>query len=788
MNRVRTLLASIVIAVLVVVLALGSSSEPRPAIGARVLPSGGATTPAASTSATSSSFDPAKYVNPFVGTAAGGENYGTGGGAGNTFPGADVPFGMVQWSPDTSPTQPGGYVYGGNLITGFSLTHLSGAGCPAYGDFPFLPATGRVERSPGDTWESYAGFLEHSAESASPGYYSIQMQPSGVRAELTVTQRAGFGRFTYPRTRDALMLVNADGSANGSTNPSVEIIGDRELAGTVTSGHFCDSPGTYTVHFYARFDRAFSSYGVWSGSRLYRGERAVAGERSGAYVGFDTRSNPRVQMKVGLSFVSRDNARLNLDREEPGWSFDVVRRAARASWNRLLGEVRVSGGTEDQRQIFYTALYHALLQPNVFSDANGQYVGFDGRVHVARGYTQYANFSGWDIYRSEVQLLALLAPKQTSDMMQSLVSDAREGGWLPKWGLANDYTGVMVGDPADAIIASAYAFGARDFDARAALGYMLKGATRTGHGQGWYVERPGLEEYLRLGYVPSGTEGVWGSAATTLEYTTADFAIAQLARRLGDMATYREYARRAGNWRNLFNPTTGYIEPRDASGSFPRSYDPASTTEFVEGNGAQYTWMVPYDLAGLFRAMGGREVAARRLNAFFRELNAGPERPYAFLGNEPTFETPWEYDYAGVPWLTQKVVRRAANELFGTGPSGPVGNDDLGASSSWYVWAALGLYPEVPGTSDLVIGSPLFPEAQISLPHGKEIVIRARGAGSTAPYVRSLRVDGKAYDRSWIPGSKLLGGGRLDFVLATRPNRSWATAPGSLPPSYPNGR
>jgi predicted alpha-1,2-mannosidase len=384
-------------------------------------------------------------------------------------------------------------------------------------------------------------------------------------------------------------------------------------------------------------------------------------------------------------------------------------------------------------------------------------------VHLARGYTQYANFSGWDIYRSEVQLLAWLAPRQTGDMMQSLVADAEQGGWLPKWPVANDYTGEMDGDSADPIIADAYAFGARRFAARAALRLMLKGASRPGHGPTGYQERPQLADYLRFGYVPPATGG-WGAAAQTLEYAVDDFSIAQLAGALGDGATAGVYRRRAQNWRNLFNPATGFVEPRFAGGSFPAAFDPRAMAGFVEGNAWQYTWMAPQDLPGLFHLMGGDRAAVARLDRFFTHLQAGPEAPYAWAGNEPGLEVPWEYDFAGAPERTQAVVRTILTSVYADTPAGLPGNDDLGEMSSWYVWAAMGLYPEIPGAAGLALSSPLFPRITVRWSGGR-LDILAPGA----PYVRSLLLNGRPYASSWLPLKAVAGDAALRFILGSHP-------------------
>lgn len=728
----------------------------------------------ASTPARNNGSNFTQYVNTFVGTDA----------TGRTFPGADAPFGMVQWSPDMPDGGPGGYVHDGPTIRGFSLTHLSGTGCAVYQDFPFMPVAQPLDVSPATNIDAYTStFFD---EQASPGYYSVHLA-SGIEAELTVTQRSGFGRFTYPATTGAGMLINAGGSAYGDSNASVQIVGNDKVTGSASADGFCGQSAHYTVYFAAQFSRPFTTFGTWNGASVTAGSTASAGRQPGAFVTFDTTQDPVVLVKVGLSFVSAQNALANLQAENqnPNTSagFDAMRAAADAAWNAMLGRIAVSGGTDADKQTFYTALYHALLQPNVFSDANGQYIGFDNQVHLAQGYTQYANYSGWDIYRTEIPLLALLAPQETSDMMQSLVADAQQSGWLPKWPVANSQTSVMVGDPADPIIADAYAFGASQFDVNAALQAMIKGATQPGMGSNGYEERPDLSDYMAYGYVPVDHD-LWWPAAKTLEYSTADFATAQFAHALGDTQTYVALMRRAQNWQSLYNPATGYAEQRQSDGTFPSTFDPASGDGFIEGSSAQYTWMVPYNLHALFNAMGGNQQATHRLDDFFTQLNAGPNSPYAWLGNEPTLEVPWEYDFAGAPWRTQAVVRQAMTSLFSPTFNGLPGNDDLGATSAWYVWAALGLYPMVPGVGDLVLGSPLFPQITVHLANGHDVDIVAPAAADNAPYVQDLTVNGQSYTKPWVPFDALAAGATLQYTLAGTPNTAWGEDPADAPPSF----
>ena len=542
------------------------------------------------------------------------------------------------------------------------------------------------------------------------------------------------------------------------------------------------------------------------------------GLQSGAWVTFDTTAKRQVTMKVAISYSSQADARANLTAEDPGWSVHAVSQHTYAQWEQLLGRIRVGGGTAAQRVQFYTALYHAMLEPRIFSDVNGDYLGYDDRVHrTTHGQVQYADFSGWDVYRSEVPLLAVIAPEQTSQMMTSLLNDQAQGGWLPKWGFANDYTDVMNGDAADPILAEAYAFGARDFDASAALAAMVKGAetvpTADQLGQGFYTERPQLSSYLSLGYVPNTTQSSLSptdnGASETIEYSTADFAIAQLAKEIGQTSTYTRFLQRSQDWTNLFNTDTGYIQPRDAAGQFPE-FDPTTDgmgsfgqSGFQESNAAQYTWAIPQNLHGLISALGGNAAAITRLDTFFQQLNAGPNLPYEWAGNEPSFGTPYVYDYAGVPYKTEAIVHKMLDAVYADSPGGEPGNDDLGAMSSWYVWSSLGMYPETPGVSVLALSAPIFSRVQFDLPGGQKTTMTAPGA-STTTYVHSLNVNGKTWAPAWIPGSLITGTGAgtgtdtasgarhsatttLAFALSSTADQSWAAAAADAPPSYAAG-
>ncbi|MEU8331394.1 GH92 family glycosyl hydrolase [Micromonospora sp. NPDC048839] len=709
--------------------------------------------------------DPAALVNPMIGTrAAAGKD------SGNTSPGPSMPFGMLQWAPDTAPRVPGGgYDYAATAISGFGVNRMSGAGCFAYGNLPFLPVTGAL---PSDKDNATVGF-SHTGESASAGFYSVNLANS-VRVELTTSVRSALGRIAFPAGPAASLLVKASAGA-GTSNATVSVPSSTEITGTVTDGRFCTKDNDYTMHYAVSFDRAFTSNQKWAPRPFVTGDGGVA---------LTFPSGSVVQAKVGISFVSVANARANRDTLS-SWDVTTVRTAARAAWNQLLGRMRIGGGTTDEQKTFYTALYHSLLHPNVYSDANRQYRGFDGQVRtLPTGQDdQYANFSGWDVYRSQVQLMALLAPDRASDLVRSLLNDHEHSGRLPKWSVANDESYMMVGDPAIPTIASVHAFGARDFDTGKALAAMVAQSTRPGNA------RPGTVYLDSLGYLPE--DGGYGccnhnaTTSTSLEYHAADFALAAFARQLGDTRTHARFASRAQGWQYLLNPASGFVQPRRQSGEWRPGFNPTdiSYDDWAEGNSWRYTLAVPFDVRGLAAAKGGGPALNQYLDTHFATLN-DVLGTGAWMGNEPSFGAPWLYAYTGRPYKTQQVVRRVQNELFRNAPDGLPGNDDLGSMSSWYVWAALGMYPAVPGTADLVLGSPLFPQAVVTLPSGATWTINAPAAQASTPYIQSMQYNGSGWNKAYLPPAALTAGGTFDLDLAATPNTTWAAGADAAPPSY----
>jgi predicted alpha-1,2-mannosidase len=732
-----------------------------------------------------------QYAKPICGT----------GKDGNTFPGPDMPFGMIQWSPDTGPGKViAGYNYRDTVIQGFSVDHLSGAGCFYGGNFSFMPLLESEKLEPPTNRDAFDVSFSHVNEIAKPGYYSVTLD-NGIAVELTSTTRTGFGKFTFPKTGKATFVVNSSSNVWGTDRSSIHVDpAERSVSSYAIGGHFCRTSEETKIYFYAIFDRPFSSYSTWVGDSLLQGKSYAEGTTSGAFVTFDLPTDRMILCKVSISYVSSENAKMNMDEESPASSFtsqDFDRQVNRASqdWNLWLNKIQVSGGTKDERETFYSMMYHTLLGPTVCSDVNGQYMGYDGQVHTTEaGRVQYANFSGWDVYRSECQLLAMIAPEEAGDIAQALLTDYRQGGAFPRWGVPNEDSGVMMGDPAAPMIADFYDFGVTHFDAKDALAGLVKAATDTSvkAPRTDTYERDALGDYLTLGYVPEHQKGGYGNVSMTLEYASADFALSQFAQALGDEADSKLLLSHAQNWKNHFNPETGFLQMRRRDGSWAPGvadslaiYD--SSRAYVEGTAEQYVWMVPFNLKGLATLMGGDNAAATRLDTFFTRLNAGSKSPYAYMGNEPCLEAPWIYDFLGVPYKTQQVVRRIENELFSNNPVAYPGNDDLGEMSSWYIFSVLGMYPELPGSDILVLGSPLFPKAII---HGRggDVTIVGNGTGQNVPYIRSLTVNGKKWNKPWMRYRNISHGGKIVYVLGSSPNIKWGSKPANAPPSYSDGQ
>ncbi|MEV0895041.1 GH92 family glycosyl hydrolase [Promicromonospora sp. NPDC050262] len=756
-------------------------------------------------------LSPVDAVDPFIGTELDTTENKSNDAYGNTFPGATAPFGLVQSSPTTyregSNGEKGGYEYTADRIRGFGMTRISGTGCTDnYGgfDFPVLPFTGALPEGvlptdPAANIRDYYLPFSHDDERAEPGFYEVTTG-NDVTTQLTATERTAVSRFEFPRDADgATLLLDVAGSNNSIRASEVTIDAKRRtVTGTVTAGAVCNQGTFYTVHFSATFDQPIRSHGVWDDGRVTPGQDHAVGtdtkHGTGAYLGFEPGST--VTARIGLSYTSVENAALNRVTEVRHKSFDAVRVGARNAWRDALGTIDVSGGdgpddgsdTDAERTKLYTALYHVLQQPNVFEDVNGQYVGYDGEVRrVEKGRHLYVNFAGWDFYRGHAQLLAMTFPKVAEDIAQSLVLMAQQTGTWYDGPTYNLVQARMAADSLPIALAAMDDFGAKDYDREAALASLLETQSLPGDAS----TRPDAYQYLATGMIENRKGGF--ATARVLEYSIEDFAIAQLAERLGDDEAHDALMVRAQSWQNVFDPVTRHIRPRERTG-FDRSFDlrvrddAAGRGQFNQSTGYQYGWMVPHNVGTLVTKRGGAEAAEQALDVLMEDLDAGAYTQTGnYLSNEPSFSSPWVYNWLGKPHKTTDVLHRAVDELYDTTPTGLPGNDDQGGLSAWYVWANLGIYPVVYGTADLVVSAPLWERITIDAADSRrDYEIVAPGASSERRYTTGLRVNGRAQSASWIDSSFARTGGTLRFSMSTTPG-TWGAGADDVPPSYTEG-
>ncbi|TRV73276.1 glycoside hydrolase family 92 protein [Streptomyces sp. 130] len=735
-------------------------------------------------------------VNPFIGT----QN------EGNTYPGASVPFGMVQLSPDTGHNT--GYDYGENHIRGFSSVHLSGVGCGLGGDLPTLPTTGDVTET---DYAKYAAEFSHDDEKASPGYYRVGLE-TGIEAELTATRRTGVQRYTFPATDKANILLNAGQSLHRTLSSDVEILDNRTVRTAITGSGFCQDTKPYTVYTITRFDRPFTTSGTWNGDTVTGAKKSEATDgRNGAWLRFDTTEDRTVEATTALSYVDARGAALNL-RAEGGHDFDHVLRAAERTWEDRLEGVKAQGGGDELRRTFYSSLYRSFLAPNVGSDVDGRYTGWDRKKHKAEGFTYYQNWSLWDTYRTQAQLLALLAPRESRDMAISVLRIDAESGWLPKWGYGTVETNIMTGDPVTPFLTNAYQQGLLKGYEEEAYRALKKNADGVPPAGSAPVGREANAQYLKDGFAPyikgrphakPGDSDFDHGASATLEYALADGMLAEMARDLGHEADAARYEARAQNYRKIFDPSTGFFRARDTAGAFTGPADPAESEGFHEGTSWQYQWMVPQDIPGMVDLIGGKDAANQRLDSFFAydRLLADPAKtarevwvngPYAYYNadkynpqNEPDLIAPYTYLSTGQPWKTTDVVH-AALTLFTNGPTGMTGNDDLGTMSAWMVLSSIGVFPVQPGTDTWGLSTPAFERVDIRLdrryyPRGA-LTVTAPGTSDTHRYIQSARLDGTTRSRTYLTTDDIRSARSLSFTVGDEPS-AWGTSPQDAPPA-----
>lgn len=725
-------------------------------------------------------------VDPFVGTG-----FGPGDGI-NLYPGAAMPFGMVQLSPDTE-DHGFGYHYTQTEIKGFSMTHMSGPGCANEGDVFFTATTGPIETRTVDFQTPYS----HKREAARPGYYQVQLLQWAINAELSATEHTGVARFTFPAGKTANILVPISHTLNHTAGASVHVVGDRGIEGYVENHAFCDRKTTYKVYFAMSFSRPFSSFGTWSGASDHDPGRVAQGSRSaeqsgdqeqiGAYASWPAAIEAQsITAKIGISYVDLAGAEKNLQTEAEHKDFSTIRREAQEAWNKELSVIEVSGGTTEERRVFYTALYHSLLMPSRFDDSDGRYLGFDGQVHtVAAGHHVYTNFSGWDIYRSEIPLLAMIEPKRMEDMAQSVALMYEQGGWFPRWPQINLYTNDMVGSPLSIALATAWLDGLHDFGMDKAWEGMLKDATEAPPTGRPYLGEKAMEWINKVHFVPDDKVD-YGSVSEIQEDALAYASLSRLATALGRTREAKVLYDRALYYRNVFDPNDRYFRPRAADGTWVPGFNPARyELGFVEGSGWQYQSFAPSDLAWLVHAVGP-DLFNQRMSEFFDYSEPGWYTKYYNPYNETDLQAPFVFNFSGQPWMTQRVVRRVLRENYFDAPDGVPGNDDCGAMSSWAVLTMMGIYSVDPASLAYELAGPTFPRIVIHLhdPYaGKTFSIEASGARDDAPYIQSVQLNGRPWQKNWIPFRSIVAGGKVSVVVGPDPDRQWGAAPADAPPS-----
>ncbi|MCD7937754.1 MAG: GH92 family glycosyl hydrolase [Tannerellaceae bacterium] len=688
----------------------------------------------------------AEKVNTLIGTK------GSGWASGYLYPGATYPFGMVQFTPSYFSKQ-----------SGFVINQLSGAGCDHMGNFPTFPVNGELRVSPDSILNLRIPVTE---EKGIAGSYEATVHNT-IHASLTVTERTGMARYQFaPDEEKATIIIGGGVAATNISEAAIVITGPNSCEGYANGGSFCGIPTPYKVYFAAEFDATPVQSGTWKDERLLPGATFAEGKHSGVWFTFNLDPHKTIQYKIGVSYVSVENARENLKTENPGWDFEATRNQTINQWEHYLSKIEVEGSNPDRLTQFYTHLYRSLIHPNVCSDVNGEYMGADNKVYKTES-KNYTSFSNWDTYRTQTQLVAMLAPDVMSDIVVSHQRFANQGGGgFPRWVLANIETGVMQGDPTPILISNAHAFGARNYDPRSILKIMKYGAEVPGAMSQEIEVRPGLDQYLEKGYF---------DASIQLEYTSADFAIAQFAlQACNDEPVSWYYFHRARSWKNLFNPETGWLQSRRADGSWkPLSED------FRESTYKNYFWMVPYDIAGLIELTGGKQKAEKRLDNLFRRLDASYNDDWYASGNEPSFQIPWIYNWVGKPHKTQHIINRILNEQFSSRIDGLPGNDDLGSMGAWYVFACIGLFPEIPGVGGFSVNSPIFNSIKIHLPNGE---VTIKGGSEKNIYIQNLKVNNTPYNSTWIPWEELENGAVLEYTLSGKPS-NWGTQ--QTPPSFP---
>ena len=785
----RSLFTLLILAVAV----QASAQKAAPQAGSAQGTSAPKTAPAVKPASPASPKAPVDYINPFIGAT-------TKDGLGKTYPGAATPFGMTQVSPNTitGGDNGSGYSYEHKTIEGFALTQMSGVGW--YGDlgnFLVMPAVGALRTNPGKEFgrDGYRMPYDKKSETASAGYYAVTLEEGvSIRAEVTATPHCGMMRFTFPASKRSRIQIDLARRVGGtSVEQSVKVVDDSTIEGwmkcTPEGGGWGDGDGhaNYTVYFCARFSKPLTRYGIWSANipdtwgrkredvagdlyqdsvehaTVLRGAKEKQGKHLGFFAEFPTNDQEPVLLKAGISFVGIDGARANLDAEIGGWDFDAVHTQARALWADALSAATIQGGTEEARYCFYTALYHALLDPRTFQDVDGNYPGGDGQVHKADGFVKRTVFSGWDVFRSEMPLLTIIRPAVVNDLINSLTTLSEENGtgYYDRWEFLNAYSGCMIGNPAISVIADAYVKGIRSYNVDKVYDACLKTSAQFGNGD-------------------RGFSGPSSSISSTLEYAYSDWCMAQLAAATGHTEDVLLFLRRCGAYRNVWDSTKGWFRPRKENGDWETWPVKGRLTEgygTVESNPYQQGWFVPQEVNGMVALMGGRRKVIADLGNFFKQT-PGPMlwNQYYNHANEPVHHVAFLFNRLGAPWLTQEWSRAICRRAYHNTVQGLVGNDDVGQMSAWYVLAASGIYPLCPGSTRLEITSPVFSNVRISVGNGKTFTIEAKGNSAKNIYIQRARLNGAPHKLCYLDYTDVMAGGTLELTMGPQPAKGWGLA------------
>ena len=713
--------------------------------------------------------DYTEYVDPFIGT----------GGHGHTFPGAMVPFGMVQLSPDTRMENwdgSSGYHYSDKTIMGFSHTHLSGTGAPEFCDILLMPTTGKSTVLVGDENDSKTGYrssFSHKNESAEPGYYKVLLDDYNITAELTATTRTGFHRYTFPKSDKAHIVIDLK-NRDRVINSAIDVISDTEISGYRRSMRWAKDQHVY---FYAKFSKPFKSFGVSVDDKIVENIRKAEGTNVKAVVDYQTEQGEKILVRVGISSVSVEGARKNLEAENKDRDFDDVRATAKEAWRKHLAKIDVEGGTKREKRIFYTGLYHTAMAPVVLNDVDGLYRGVDHKIHKAEGFTRYTVWSLWDIFRAQMPLYTILEPSRMNDYMKTFLEIYKNGGRLPHWEIWGEYSGSMIGHHALPIILDAYQKGIRGFDVNLAFKAMKKQVDHSGY-------------YARMGFIPANKGG--GSVSVVMEYAYNEWCIAEMAKLLGKEDDYLVYQQRAQFYRNVYDPQTGFMRPKNSDRKWVTPFDPAQATEhFVEGNSFQYSLFAPQDISGLIDLIGGDKKFEAWLDNLFTYKSkydkdvkdaSGLIGQYAH-GNEPSHHLAYLYDYVGAAPKTQAMVRQILETMYDDKPDGLKGNEDCGQMSAWYILSAMGFYQVTPGIPNYEIGTPIFNKVTIHLENGKKFIINANNVSLKNKYIQSATLNGQSYTKCWFRHQDIVDGSKLVFEMGDQPNNKWGTAKEDRPPT-----